>query len=149
MANTLEAHVRKVARVLHTQQLARLYKIPNDIRIVDQQVIHGGQTPADFMGFTITGRVIVLECKMRAQTSLELGPRGLKAHQQIAIKEAHKVGGLGLLAWMNGDQVAVIDADQVNVYRKGRKSIAWNSIPAKFIHDVAEDPARFLWPFVV
>ena len=146
MTNALEAHVRKIAIALHEHQKARLYKIPNDIRIVDNQIIHGGQTPADFMGFTITGRVILLECKMRKQKSLEIGPKGLKAHQQIAIKEAHRAGGIGLLAWMNDDQVAVIDADQVNLYRKGRKSIAWVNIPAKFKHVLNEDPLHFFWP---
>lgn len=148
MSNALEAHVRKVAAALHDHQKARLYKIPNDIRIVDDQVIHGGQTPSDFFGFTVTGRVILLECKMRAQTSLEMGPKGLKAHQQIAINEAHRAGGIGLLVWMNVDAIAVIDAGQVNTYRKGRKSIAWKDIPAKFKHPLDEKLERFLWPFL-
>jgi penicillin-binding protein-related factor A (putative recombinase) len=149
MSNALETHIRKIARALHEHQIARLYKIPNDIKIVDGQLIHAEQTPADFLGFTITGRVILLECKMRLRTSLELGPKGLKAHQQIAINEAHKAGGLGLLAWMNGDQVAVIDAGQVNAYRKGKKSIAWNDIHAKYKHTLHEDPKRFFWPFLI
>lgn len=150
MANELEAHVRLVARELHAAQKARLYKIPNDMRIVDGGVIHGGQTPADFMGFTRSGRVIVLECKMRKQKALEIGPKGLKAHQQIAINEAHKSGGIGILAWMNRERIAVIDADQVRAYstHKGRKSILWTDIPERFIHELDEDPVKLLWPFV-
>ncbi len=38
MSNKLEAHIRKLAMELHTQQIARLYKIPNDIKMVDGQI---------------------------------------------------------------------------------------------------------------
>jgi hypothetical protein len=137
-----------VARALHENQKARLYKIPNDIKIVDGAVIHAEQTPVDFMGFTITGRVILLECKVCTAKSLPIGPRGLKAHQHIAISEAHKSGGIGLLAWQHGLQVAVIDAAQVNAYRRGYKSIAWKNIPDRYKHALDEDPIRFLWPFL-
>lgn len=148
MTNALEAHIRRVARALHEHQLARLYKIPNDVRLVDGIVVYGDQQPADFMGFTIAGRVIVLEAKMRKQSSLELGPKGIKAHQRIAINEAHRAGGLGLVAWQNGKRIAVIDADQVKTYSLGRKSIPWKAIPERYLHHLDEDPARFLWPFV-
>ena len=148
MTNALELHVRQVSRALHEHQIARLYKIPNDIKVVDGQVIHAEQTPVDFMGFTITGRVILIECKMRKQTSLELGPKGLKAHQQIALNEVHRAGGIGLLVWMNDDQVAVIDYGQVNAYRLGKKSIAWKDIQSKYKHVLTEDPKRFFWPFL-
>ena len=148
MANELEAHVRRAAKALHAAQKARLYKIPNDIKMVDGQIIHAEQTPVDFIGFTITGRVILLECKICTTKSLPLGPRGLKAHQQIAINEAHKAGGLGLLAWQHGLKVAVIDAGQVNVYRKGKKSIAWKDIPDKFKHELDELAEQFFWPFL-
>lgn len=148
MTNALEAHIRKVARALHDHQLARLYKVPNDIRLVDGEVVHGDQQPADFLGFTITGRVIVLEAKMRKSKALELGPRGIKAHQRIAITEAHRAGGLGLVAWMNGRRIAVIDASQVKVYSEGRKSIPWSAIPDRFMHTLEEEPTRFLWPFL-
>ena len=72
----------------------------------------------------------------------------MKAHQQIAIHEAHKAGGIGLLAWQHGLNVAVIDAGQVNAYRQGRKSIAWKDIPVRFKHPLDEDPKRFFWPFL-
>lgn len=148
MTNALEAHVRKVAVALHEHQKARLYKIPNDMRIVGNEVIHGGQTPADFMGFTISGRVILVECKMRKENSLQMGPRGLKPHQQIALNEAHRAGGIGVLAWMHGDLIAVIDAGQINTYRRGKKSIAWKDIPVQFKHPLDENPVRFFWPFL-
>ena len=126
MANKLETHVRKLAMELHSAQIARLYKIPNDIKIVEGRVIHAEQTTK----------------------SLPIGPRGLKAHQQIAINEAHKSGGIGILAWQHGLRVAVIDAGQVNVYRKGRKSIAWKDIPEKFKHGLGESVEQFFWPFI-
>ena len=148
MANELEAHVKHVARVLHEQQVARLYKIPNDIKVVDNQLIHAEQTPADFMGFTITGRAIIVECKICTAKSLPLGPRGLKPHQQIAINEVHKAGGIGLLVWKHGVRYAVIDAGQVNTYRQGRKSIAWKDIPDKFKREPDGESLRFFWPFL-
>jgi len=148
--NFLENHVRKVARALHEHQIARLYKIPNDIKIVDNQLHYAERTPVDFMGFTITGRVIMLECKMCKAASLGLNASGLKAHQLIAITEAHKTGGMGLLAWQKMQTIAVIDAGQVVAYSrdKGRKSIAWKDIPSLYKHSIQEDPVRLLFPFV-
>jgi len=148
MCNALESHIRKIARDLHDLQLARLYKIPNDIKVIDGRILHAEQTPVDFIGFTAAGRVILLECKMRKATSLSLGPQGLKAHQRLAINEAHKAGGLGLLAWMNDGEIAMIDAGQVKAYGEGRKSITWKSIPPKFKHPVNEEPIRLFWPFL-
>lgn len=148
MTNSLETHIRKLAMELHTLQKARLYKIPNDIKITGGQVIHAEQTPVDFMGFTIGGRVILLECKMCTKKSLPIGPGGLKAHQHIAINEAHHTGGIGLLAWQHGLKVAVIDAGQVGVYRKHKKSIAWKDIPDKFKHELDELAEKFFWPFL-
>ena len=148
MANDLETFVRSVAQSLHEHQIARLYKIPNDIKIVNGEVIHAEQTPVDFIGFTITGRVILIECKMRKSTSLSLGPAGLKAHQQIALNEAHRSGGIGLLVWQNDTQIAVIDYGQVNAYRLGKKSIAWKDIPSKFKHGLEDDPCSVFWPFL-
>jgi hypothetical protein len=105
------------------------------------------------MGFTITGRVILLECKISKGPSLELGPRGLKAHQRIALNEAHRAGGLGLVAWMNENRlgqkrIAVIDAGQVKTYSAGRKSVPWRDIPRRFIHRLDDEPENFLWPFL-
>jgi penicillin-binding protein-related factor A (putative recombinase) len=147
MTNTLELLVRRVARSLHENQVARLYKIPNDIKMVDGKVLHAEQTPADFMGFTINGRVIILECKMRDNPSLELSKKILKPHQVIAINEVHQAGGIGLLVWQRGDRIAVIDAGQVKTYSEGRKSIPWSAIPDKYKNRPTIDPRRFFWPF--
>lgn len=148
MNNSLESLVKSVARVLHESQIARLYKIPNDIKLVGGQVIHGEQTPADFMGFTASGRVMVVECKICKGTSLPLGKSGLKPHQLIAITEAHRSGGLGLLVWQQGDTVAVIDAGMVKTMIGERKSLPWKVIPPRYKKRANVEPLRFFWPFL-
>jgi penicillin-binding protein-related factor A (putative recombinase) len=148
MTNALEMHVRKVAWALHDHQLARLYKIPNDIKVNEGVIVHGEQTPCDFIGFTVTGRAILVECKMFQQPSLPVGAKGLKAHQLKALTECHKAGGIGLLVWQRGDELAVIDPDQVMAYSRGRKSIPWKAIPAMFTKSVVCPALEFFWPFV-
>ncbi len=150
MTNALERRVRIVAKSLHEHQIARLHKIPNDMKIMGDKAIHGEQTPADFIGWTASGRVIVIECKMCEGPSLGLYNKGLKSHQLIAITEAHRAGGLGLLVWQRESQIAVIDADQVKLYSysMGRKSIPWRAIPEKFLHGLDVEHLRFFWPFM-
>jgi penicillin-binding protein-related factor A (putative recombinase) len=145
--NDLELNVQHVANQMHDNQVARLYKIPNDIRLGGDEVTYGGQTPCDFMGWTVAGRAIAIECKMFKQPSLPVGPKGLKAHQLIAITECHKAGGIGLLVWQHEDELAVIDPDQIATYSKGRKSIPWKSIPAKFKKPIDVEWRMFFWPF--
>lgn len=146
--NELELHVRKVASFLHDHQVARLYKIPNDVKLEGGVVVHGEQTPCDFIGFTVSGRVILIECKMRQQLSLAVGDKGLKPHQLKAITECHKAGGIGLLLWQRGDELAVIDPDQVLAYSRGRKSIPWKAIPARFKKLAGCSYEVLFWPFI-
>lgn len=148
MTNALERRVRIVANALHEHQIARLHKIPNDMKIVGDQAVHGEQTPADFIGWTATGRVIVIECKMTKDPSLQIGGKGLKPHQLIALQEAHNSGGLGLLVWQHDEEIAVIDADQVKLYSKFRKSIPWKAIPENFRRGLDVEHLRFFWPFM-
>lgn len=146
--NSLELCVQHVANTLHDNQMARLFKIPNDIRLADGEVVHGGQTPCDFMGWTITGRAIAIECKMFKQPSLPVGEKGLKAHQLIAITECHKAGGIGLLVWQQEETIAIIDPDQIVTYARARKSIPWKSIPDKFKRPADVEWRMFFWPFL-
>jgi penicillin-binding protein-related factor A (putative recombinase) len=148
MTNALELHVRKVAWELHDHQVARLYKIPNDVKMEAGVIVHGEQTPCDFIGFTVTGRAILIECKMFKELSLPVGDKGLKAHQLKAITECHKAGGIGLLVWQRGAELAVIDPDQVLAYSRGRKSIPWKAIAAKYKKPVTCEPLEFFRPFV-
>lgn len=147
--NALELHVRGVAAALHDHQVARLYKIPNDVRFDGGKTIHGGQTPCDFMGWTITGRAVAIECKMFKGPSLPFKyDTGLKAHQMLALMECHKAGGIGLLVWQRKLEIAIIDPDQVAHYSKDRMSIPWKVIPAKFKKSLATDPLQFFWPWL-
>lgn len=146
--NYLELRVQRVADTMHDHQVARLFKIPNDIRMADGEITHGAQTPCDFLGWTITGRAIAIECKMFKQPSLPVGEKGLKAHQLIAIKECHQAGGVGLLVWQREDDIAVIDPDQVMAYSKGRKSIPWKSIPTRYKRPITVSWELFFWPFI-
>ena len=145
--NYLELRVQEVANQMHDHQVARLFKIPNDIRLTDGVVTHGGQTPCDFLGWTVTGRAMAIECKAFKQPSLPVGEKGLKAHQLIAITECHNAGGIGLLVWEREETIAVIDPNQIAAYSKGRKSIPWKSIPAKYKRPVVCDWNEFFWPF--
>lgn len=150
MSNTLETHVRKIARALHEHQICRLYKIPNDRKMADGQLIHAEQGPGDFWGFTSTGRVILLECKVCQRPFLPLGPRGLKAHQQRALQEVESAGGLALVAWQRGSQIAVFDYGFVRLVTYARKSVAWSDVQAipEYLHTLTESPQRFLEPFL-
>lgn len=146
--NYLELRVQRVGASLHDYQMARLYKVPNDIRLADGQVVHGAQTPCDFLGWTITGRAIAIECKMFKHPSLPVGEKGLKAHQLLAIRECHRAGGIGLLVWQRDQEIAVIDTDQIRVYSKGRKSIPWKNIPDRFKKPIDVEWRMFFWPFI-
>ena len=148
MTNALELRVRRVACDLHDHQVARLYKIPNDVKMEQGVIVHGEQTPCDFIGFTVSGRAILLECKMFSKPSLPLGEKGLKQHQLKAITECHRAGGIGLLIWQHGAEIAVIDPEQVLAYGRGRKSIPWKAIPPRFIRPVAVESLQFFWPFM-
>ncbi len=97
------------------------------------------QTPADFFGYTTTARAILVECKIRNETRLELGPGGLKPHQLRSLRELHRINGVALLAWGRGGvrnmvkRVALLDPDMIEAFSEGRKSIPWKAIPMKHI----------------
>ncbi len=146
--NALETYVRKLAVALHEYQICRLYKIPNDIKITGGKIIHADQGPCDFIGFTVTGRAMLVECKMFQKPSLPIGEKGLKPHQYRALVEVHRAGGIGLLVWQNDFTIAVIDPEQITKYSRGRKSLPWKAIPESYKKDLVSDPRRFFWPFL-
>lgn len=146
--NYLELRVQRVADTMHDHQIARLFKIPNDIKIIDGEVIHRDQMPCDFLGWTISGRAIAVECKMFKKPSLPVGEKGLKAHQLMAISECHSAGGIGLLVWLHGEEIAVLDPEQIAIYSKGRKSIPWKSIPMAYKRPIDVEWRMFFWPFI-
>lgn len=124
MSNKLEALLRKAGRELPDYQVARLYKIPEEMTA----------TPCDFMGFTAWGRVIMIEAKLVARTSLPINAKpGLLPHQFNALHECNKAGGLALVCWARDDECAVLSFDQVLELSRDRRSIPWQKIEERFL----------------
>jgi hypothetical protein len=120
---------------LRAQQRATLWKIPNDLRITGHGTMtHGDQTPADFVGFSAIGRVILVECKECQRPSLPLSKQGLKPHQQLALQECGRAGGIALLLWKRGEEIAVLDHDMIRVLGRDRRSIPWRAVPSTHRH---------------
>jgi len=137
--NRLETMVRRVGRKLEELQRAKLWKMPNDLRITSSgEAVYGEKGPADFYGHTSSGRAIFIECKDIKATSLALGSRGIKPHQWIALAELHRAGGIGLVVWARGEMVTVLDVDMIKSLTRGRKSISWKAIPGKWKHPLTQ-----------
>ena len=121
MANTLELILRRLARELADNQIAKLYKIPEEMQ----------QTPCDFIGHTSKGRCIMIEAKMSKQRRLPLGGKGhngLMPHQWNALKDASNAGCVALICWQHGDEVALIDLPHAAVKAGDKRSVAWADI---------------------
>lgn len=147
--NPLERRIKAVARGLHAFQVARLYKLPNDVKIIDGEMIFAEQVPCDFFGFTSSGRAILVECKMCKGDTLAVGDKkGVKPHQIQALREVQRAGGIGLLVWQRLLDLAVIDIDQVIAYSAGRKSITWSRIPEDFKKPAAIEDLQLFAPFL-
>ena len=133
MTNRLETMVRKVAQSLEERQRAKLWKMPNDLRITGSgTAVYGERGPADFFGHTDTGRFVFIECKDIRAPSLALGARGIKPHQWIALAELDRAGGVGIVMWARDKQVALIDVDMIKSLTRGRKSVSWKAIPGEW-----------------
>ena len=115
MSNSLERLLRAAGRQLADMQVARLFKVPEDMN----------QTPVDFFGYTKDGRAILLEAKKVARDSLPIGNKsnGLKPHQWAELDDANRANAIALIAWQNGAEVAVISMDQALVWSADRRSI--------------------------
>ena len=137
MTNRLEKIVRRVAKELEENQRAKLWKLPNDLRITSSgEAVWGEKGPADFFGHTITGRAVFIECKDIKSGCLSMGTRGIKAHQWIALAEMTRCGGIGLFIWAHEDEVAVLGTDLIYSLARGRKSVSWKSIPPENKHEL-------------
>lgn len=132
MGNELEVLIRKAGRLLADHQVARLYKIPEEMQ----------RTPCDFMGFTATGRAILIEAKHVHKTSLPVnGPPGLRPHQFVALNEANKAGAISLLCWAQKNVCAVLSWDVVLALKADRVSIPWNKIEKRFLRPMETETA--------
>lgn len=138
MTNLLESLLRTAGNELAHHQVARFWKIPEALQ----------KTPCDFMGFTATGRAILIEAKQVRGTSLSIGKRtnGLQPHQYLALQEANKAGALALVLWANGDECAQLSFDMVLALAEKRRSVPWKKINPKFIRPFHEriDPLSLL-----
>jgi hypothetical protein len=124
MSNRLEILLRKAGRELADYQVARFYKIPEEMQ----------QTPCDFIGFTVAGRAILIEAKMVNATSLKVGGNpGLSAHQWNEMTEAHRAGCLALICWARGQVCATIPMDVASELARDRRSIPWEKISRIFL----------------
>ena len=123
MPGELERLLRKAGRDLPNYQVARFWKIPEEMN----------QTPCDFMGFTSTGRVILIEAKQVRRVSLPLCKSpGVLPHQFGALDECNRAGGIALLCWAVGDVCAVLSWDMVLAFSVGRRSVPWHKIEGRF-----------------
>lgn len=147
--NDLERLIRKAAKVLRDHQVCRLYKFPNDLRMLKGlEIAFGEKVPVDFMGFTASGRVIMIEAKQVKRASLPIAIEpGLKPHQWEALCECHRANGIALICWQRGKEVATVDVEMAAILSGGRASIPWKEISKPFIHPVA-DPLKILEPYV-
>ncbi len=119
-SNPLESLVRLAGNELADAQVARLFKVPEEMQ----------QTPCDFFGYTASGRAILVECKMvSSRSSLPIGTApGLRPHQWCELTDANRADALALICWAHKGTVAVISVDMATKLSEGRKSIPWGSI---------------------
>jgi len=123
MKNDLELVVREAGRKLADYQIARIFKVPEELQ----------QTPCDFFGYTVTGRAILIECKQVYRTSLPIGKSpGLSAHQWNELCDASRAGCLALICWARGKLCATISVGQAAELSEGRRSIPWDGIDPDF-----------------
>jgi penicillin-binding protein-related factor A (putative recombinase) len=115
--------LRKAGRDLADYNVCRFWKFPEEMM----------RTPCDFMGFTNTGRAILIEAKEVDRTALSIhNPPGLAPHQFTALKEANNAGAISLVCWARKNICATISFDMVLRFSHGRASVPWASIERKY-----------------
>ena len=128
MSNALELLLRKAGRELADYQVARIFKVPEEMQ----------QTPCDFFGYTPIGRAILIEAKQINATSLKIGSNpGLSIHQWNELEAANKAGALSLICWARGDECATLSFDLAAKLAEGRRSIPWGKIEKKFLRPMS------------
>jgi len=124
VAGELERLLRKAGRELPHYQVARFWKIPEEM----------SQTPCDFMGFNAHGRVILIEAKQVRRVSLPINAKpGLLPHQFGALDECNRAGGIALVCWAVGGVCATLSWDVVLELSRERRSIPWRKIEERFL----------------
>lgn len=141
MSNGLELLLRKTGRVLADHQVARIFKVPEELT----------GTPCDFFGYTKIGRAILIEAKQVRRTSLPIGNKpGLTPFQWNALCEAHRADCIALICWAQGNMCATIGMDVAIELTQDRVSIPWKKISRRFIHPMegSHAPLRVLEPWI-
>ena len=140
----LERLIRKAAKSLREYQVATLWKIPNDLRVTASGIAtFADEQPADFIGHTRTGRVIMVEAKQHKKERLPLFSKsGVTPYQWTSLLECHKAGGIALIVWQCGDEVATFDMDIAIALSKDRRSIPFRKIQKRFCHPATDDTAH-------
>jgi len=133
LSNKLELVLRKAGRELADWQVARFWKFPEEMQ----------QTPCDFMGFTVTGRVVMIEAKMVSRLSLPIhSSPGILTHQFNALDSCNRAGGLALVCWARGDFCATLTFDMVLELSRDRRSIPWGKIEEKYLRSLSGSRAH-------
>ena len=127
MSNALELLLRKAGRELADYQVARFFKVPEEMQ----------QTPCDFFGYNRIGRAILIEAKLVHRSSLPIGsPPGLSTHQWNELEAANKAGALALICWAQNGVCASITFDIAAKLAEGRRSIPWDLIEKKYLRSM-------------
>lgn len=125
MSNKLEILLRKAGRDLADWQIARFFKVPEEMQ----------QTPVDFIGYTSAGRAILIEAKLVDRDSLPLACKpGLLPHQWSELQDANRAGALALICWSRASLgvCATLSVDMAVSLSAGRLSIPWKMIGSRY-----------------
>lgn len=124
--NSLELLLRKAESYLRWRQICTYWKIPTDLRLTKNSAVFGAQSPCDFIGHTTDGRALLIEAKMCQRPSLPVpNSGGIKGHQWMALRDAHRAGAVALIVWQRGDKISVLPFDVAEKIRGSRRSIPW------------------------
>lgn len=158
----LEGLVRKAAKDLEGRDIARIWQWPEAVALQREAqqcpqcrgwnegfaLLYREKNGCDFFGYTREARAILIECKEANKPRLDIGEKGLKPHQLIALRDGHRAGAIALLVWRRGDEIAVLDPDMIEMFSAGRKSIPWNAVPERFVKQASAEPGTLLWPWL-
>lgn len=124
--NALEALIKHAGRMLEEHQVARIFKVPEDMV----------GTPCDFFGYTTAGRAIMIEAKfVSSRSALPIGESpGLAKHQWNELGDANRANVLALIAWRHKKEVAIISMDMAIALSDRRRSIPWRQISDRYKH---------------
>lgn len=135
MSNKLEIILRKAGRELAEMQIARLFKVPEEMQ----------QTPVDFFGYTSYGRGILVEAKMVDRPALPIGnDPGLSVHQWNELEDANRAGCIALICWARHDICKTISMDMAIELSRGRRSIPWAAIDDDYARELKPSKAHVL-----